>query len=205
MTGRQLIRRTERNRIPDKRLAMHSTPASLLDRLRQPNENAAWELFVELYSPLLFHWAKKLALQSADAADLVQDVFILLFRNLPQFEYNSSKSFHAWLKTLFLNQHRARMRTRRPVPAGNDLPDLAESHVDSLEETEYRRFLIQQGFQLVQREFNAVQCEAFRQHVLFGRSAEEVASELGLRAGTVYGVKSKILSRLRQELCNLLD
>ncbi len=77
---------------------MNSTPASLLDRLRKPNESSAWERFVELYSPLLFAWAKRLGLQTSDAADLVQDVFLLLCRKLPEFEYDASRSFHGWLK-----------------------------------------------------------------------------------------------------------
>jgi hypothetical protein len=33
------------------------TPASLLQRLRLPGETGAWARFVELYSPLLWHWA----------------------------------------------------------------------------------------------------------------------------------------------------
>ena len=82
---------------------------------------------------------------------------------------------------------------------------MPESQFDSLEESEYRRFLIQQGFQLVQREFNTVQCEAFRQHVLLARPVEEVAQVLNLRPGTVYTIKSKILNRLRDELYKLLD
>src|SRR3954453_21062982 len=88
------------------------TPASLLDRLRRANETPAWDRFVESYSPLLFHWAKQLGQQDSDAADLLQDVFLLLFRKLPDFRYDPQRSFHSWLKTLFLNQHRQRQRQR---------------------------------------------------------------------------------------------
>src|SRR2546430_1018982 len=110
---------------------MLSTPASLLDRLRRPNETTAWDRFVELYSPLLFHWAKRLGQQDSDAADLVQDVFLLLLRKLPDFEYDASRSFHAWLKTLFVNQHRARLRNRVPIPLDNDGRDLAAASPDA--------------------------------------------------------------------------
>ena len=53
---------------------MFATPASLLDRLRQPEQATAWDRFVELYTPLLFHWAQRLGQQDSDCADLVQDV-----------------------------------------------------------------------------------------------------------------------------------
>ena len=47
--------------------------------------------------------------------------------------------------------------------------------------------------------------KAFRAYVLEERPPEEVAHELGVSPGTVYGIKSKILSRLRQKLRQLLD
>src|SRR5260370_29135753 len=38
---------------------MLPTPVSLLQRLRTPGERGAWDEFVELYTPLLFHWARR--------------------------------------------------------------------------------------------------------------------------------------------------
>ena len=38
---------------------MHSTSGSLLARLRQPSDEAAWVRFVKLYTPLLYHWAQR--------------------------------------------------------------------------------------------------------------------------------------------------
>src|SRR2546421_13117696 len=71
------------------------TPASLLERLRQPAAPAAWNRFVELYTPVLYAWTRRLGLQPADAADLVQDVFTILVQKLPTFQYDKQKSFHA--------------------------------------------------------------------------------------------------------------
>ena len=76
------------------------TPASLLERLRQPAPESARTRFVQLYTPLLFFWARRLGLRDADAADLVQDVLTLLVRNLPEFSYDRNRSFRAWLRTV---------------------------------------------------------------------------------------------------------
>src|SRR5690349_14890833 len=92
---------------------MHTTPASLLQRLRLPGEQAAWERFVQLYTPLLCHWAHRLGLRDSDADDLVQDVFIVLVDKLPQFRYDPQCRFRGWLWTIIANQCRA--RRRRPV------------------------------------------------------------------------------------------
>jgi RNA polymerase sigma-70 factor (ECF subfamily) len=184
---------------------MFATPASLLDRLRKPLETTAWDRFVELYTPLLFHWAKRLGLQDSDCADLVQDVFVILWRELPKFQYDSGRSFHAWLKTLFLNRHRDRLRQRGPLPvdtAGHDLVDQANGQ---LSDAEYARYLIRQAYRLIEREFSPLHQKAFRAYVLEERAPDEVACELGISPGTVYSIKSKVLSRLRQELRQLLD
>jgi RNA polymerase sigma-70 factor (ECF subfamily) len=89
---------------------MNTTPRSLLERLRDAPEHAAWERFVDIYTPLLFVWARKLGLGEHDAADLVQDLFALLVEKLPQFRYDASKSFRSWLKTILINRWRNLLR-----------------------------------------------------------------------------------------------
>lgn len=74
---------------------MISTSASLLDRLRRPNEEAAWNRFVALYAPLLRIWAGRLGLEASDADDLVQEVFITLLRDLPHSFINRQNGFVA--------------------------------------------------------------------------------------------------------------
>jgi RNA polymerase sigma-70 factor, ECF subfamily len=184
---------------------MFSTPASLLDRLRKPEETTAWGRFVELYTPLLFHWARRLGQQDSDCADLVQDVFLILWRKLPEFEYDSARSFHAWLKTLFLNRHRSRQRQRSPLAVEIEGQDLADDSDARLTDGEDSRYLIRQAFRLIECEFSPLHQKVFRAYVLEERAPEEVAREHGISPGTVYGIKSKILSRLRQELRQLLD
>ena len=91
---------------------MNSTSSSLLERLRHPNADEAWDRFVRLYTPLLFHWARGVGLPRQDAADLVQDVLLLLVRKMPDFRYDRSRSFRAWLRTVTLNKWREQQRRR---------------------------------------------------------------------------------------------
>src|SRR5258708_2865682 len=57
---------------------MTTTPVSLLQRLRQPSCSDAWSHFVQLYTPLLYHWAHRSGFPRHEADDLVQDVFATL-------------------------------------------------------------------------------------------------------------------------------
>ncbi|MBI1914343.1 MAG: sigma-70 family RNA polymerase sigma factor [Planctomycetes bacterium] len=184
------------------------TPASLLERLRRPDDPAAWDRFVELYTPLLYYWARCTGLQQADAADLVQEVLVVLFRKLPEFTYDKQRSFRNWLRTITLNKWRESKRRRAPVSfeAGAALDEVAApDDMAALEEKEYRRHLVGQALEVLRDEFPATTWKAFEEYALNNRHAEEVAAELGLRVGRVYAAKSRVLSRLRQELDGLLD
>jgi RNA polymerase sigma-70 factor, ECF subfamily len=183
---------------------MDSTSASLLERLRRPQDQAAWSRLVELYTPLLFHWADRLGLQSADAADLVQEVFMLLVRKLPEFEYDPHHSFRGWLRTVTINKWRERCRTRAPVTADRKWEELPE-RASVEDDHEDRRILTHRALALIEPEFSPVLWKAFQQYALAGRHPQEVAAELGISPGTVYSIKSKVLHRLRQELQELLD
>ena len=184
------------------------TPASLLERLRRPGDAQAWERFVELYVPMLYHWARRTGLQEADAADLVQEVLALLFCKLPEFRYDPNRSFRAWLHAVTLNKWREGLRRRPPLPVGDGRPapePAAPDDVAAFEEAEYRQCLVRQALQALQGDFPPTTWKAFQEYVLAGRPAEQVAAELRLRVGTVYAAKSRILARLRQELDGLLD
>jgi RNA polymerase sigma-70 factor (ECF subfamily) len=188
---------------------MHTTSASLLQRLRQPSEKESWPRFVKLYTPLLFYWARRLGLQDPDAADLVQDVFTALVQKLPAFEYDPERGFRSWLRTVMLNKWRD--RGRRSAPASVGLPAAELSDLAAPEdgkffgEVEYRQQLVRRALELMQAEFPTRMWQACWEHVVAGRPAAEVAAELGIAVGTVYVAKSRVLCLLRQELAGLLD
>lgn len=185
---------------------MRSTPLSLLERLRDPQEQKAWGQFVELYTPLLLTWARRSGLQESDAADLVQDVLIVLVRKLPEFQYDKSGSFRGWLRTITLNKWRDRQkRARLPVQdGGRDLAEHPGPEADPFpDEAEYRRQLLGRALELLRRDVQPTTWAAFEAHVLNARPPAEVAKELGLSVGAVYAAKFRIMSRLRDELRGL--
>jgi RNA polymerase sigma-70 factor (ECF subfamily) len=186
---------------------MHETSASLLQRLRTPGQARAWEQFVELYSPLLYHWAHRAGLRGEDAADLVQEVFALLVRKLPAFEYDPSRGFRSWLRAVTLNKYREVLRRRRPpeapVAALEEFPAPAEG--EPFWEEEYRQLLTRRLLEVMRAEFQEATWRACWATVVEGRSAADVGQELGLSAGAVRAAKFRVLGRLRAELDGLLD
>ena len=154
-------------------MPVDKTPASLLERLRRPDEGA-WPRFVELYTPLLYFWACRTGLQAADAADLVQDVFTLLLQKFPAFSYDRNKSFRSWLRTVTLNRlHDNRRRKaaalRDAGPAG--LEEVAvPPDAEALWDKEYRDHLVGRAAELMKAEFQPTTWQAFWGLAVEGKS-----------------------------------
>lgn len=186
---------------------MHTTPASLLEQLRDFGQERAWNRFVELYSPMLFTWAQRTGLAQEDTADLVQDVFAVLVRMLPDFVYDPGKSFRAWLKTILLNRYRECCRRKQAVSHDAAFMAMlpAADENDQFWEVEYREQLAGRALELIQTEFQPATWRAFWELVVAGRKGAEVAAELGLSVNAVYVARSRVLRRLRQELAGLMD
>lgn len=184
------------------------TPASLLERLRQPAQEQAWVRFVELYTPLLYTWARRTGCRGADAADLVQEVLSLLVCKLPEFSYDRHQRFRGWLHTVAHNCWRS-LRRRADLPREPGVPDLNElpapDGAEPFWEVEYRQRLVARALELMQARLPSVTWKACWECVVQGRHPAEVARELGVRVGTVYAAKSRVLCQLRQELDGLLE
>lgn len=188
---------------------MDTTNVSLLERLKLPVDQPAWARFVDLYTPMMYAWARRLGLQEPDAADLVQEVFAVLVQKMPEFSYDRHRSFRAWLRTVTLNKWRDRCRrrtARAPEVTGTPALEAAEAATeDSFSEREYRQQLVARALELMQAEFQPTTWKACWEFVVAGRPAAEVGRQLGISENAVHLAKGRVLRRLREELAGLLD
>jgi len=187
---------------------MDTTPVSLLQRIQQSGDAVAWRRLVDLTSPLIFSWAQRAGLAQHDAADLVQEVLIVLVQELPQFQYDPTRSFRAWLKTVTLNKHRERLRHNRAGPReqGNaTFDEVPQDEAEAFWERDFREQLVVRAFEIMQSEFRPTSWRACWESVVSGRSAPEIAAELGITAVAVHSAKSRILRRLRQDLKGIME
>ena len=187
---------------------MDSTPRSLLQRLRTGNERADWERFVELYSPLLIHWARVRNIPEDQAQDLVQEVLIKLLKQLPKFTLKKDGKFRNWLFRLvsncWIDQCRKRNRHRQ-----SELPPEADISIsDQLNEwteEEFRQYLTRRAMHIIRGDFSEQVWEIFRLYVLEDLPAAEVAATCEVDPNVVYQTKVRVLKRLKQELEEFLE
>jgi RNA polymerase sigma-70 factor, ECF subfamily len=184
---------------------MLTTAGSLLLQLRQPQNHVAWQRFVELYAPLLYHWLRGSGLQPADSADLVQEVFLSVFSHVPRFDRQRTGSFRAWLKTIVESKVRTFVRRRKAATLlEGQTPSVAATTLADWD-AEYATALLARALELVEPEFEPTTWKAFCLVQLEGRPAAQVAASLGISRNAVYIARCRVLSRLRAEVEHLID
>jgi RNA polymerase sigma-70 factor (ECF subfamily) len=188
------------------------TSPTLLGRLRQqPNDQAAWEQFVERYGRTIHGWCRQANLQDADAEDVTQMVLLKLAAKMRDFAYDPSKSFRGWLRTLTRHAWSdfvaARGRAGRgsgdssagecllTLPARDDLVARLEGQFDQevLEEASAR----------VRLRVQADSWEVFRRTALEGEPAAEVARQLGKQLAAVFKARKRVQKLLQEEVRRL--
>jgi RNA polymerase sigma factor (sigma-70 family) len=183
------------------------TAPSLLVRLRDAGDAPAWTQFVEVYSPLIYRFARRRGLQDADAADLMQDVLANVARGIRTFDYEPSRGlFRSWLFTIVRRKivDAARSRPKETTAAG--LPseqDAAEPATpDGSDEDfwdhEYRLRLLNWGLDRIRNDFEDSTWRAFSLTALDRLPAKEVSERLSISVGAVYIAKSRVLGRLKE-------
>jgi RNA polymerase sigma-70 factor (ECF subfamily) len=163
---------------------------------------------VEIYTPLLLSWCRRLDIGREDAEELIQEVLLLLTQKLPEFTYDPQGSFRRWLHTVLVNKWRDHQRENcLPVVAADsrlgEVP--APDEQDAIWDDEYRQYLVSRALALMQRDFEPVTWKACWESIVGGKPAAAVAAQLGVTENSVYVAKSRVLRRLRQELAGLMD
>src|SRR5579871_6328073 len=97
---------------------MFETRLSLLARVRDPHDAAAWAEFVGLYQPLVTAYLRKRGVPEHEVDDIVQEVFTRLVPAMARFELVPERGrFRTWLwqvthSALMDHVHRRSVRQR---------------------------------------------------------------------------------------------
>ena len=179
----------------------------------QSGDAAAYEKLLQRYQNSVYNLAWRLLNDPSDAADVVQEVFLKVFRNLDGFRGQSS--LRTWIYRIAVNESHNRrrwlFRHRRGETALEEYFDESESRERPLVDTSESPFdfAMNREAQLLMEEGLAAVSPVFRTALVLREvddlSYEEIADVLEVSLGTV---KSRILrgrEGLRRYLASRLD
>jgi RNA polymerase sigma factor (sigma-70 family) len=188
---------------------MHTTRASLLLRIRNRDDGAAWREFDAIYRPMLHRFASASGANATEAEDIVQHCMSAVHQHISSFEYDKAKGrFKGWLKTLVANKVRNFFRDRheknadsmdfRALKAKDASP---EDLFDKIWMDEHLKYALK----LVKEEVEPQTFQAFQYYVIEERSVAEICQLLGINENQVHKAKYRITKRLSERMRMLTE
>ena len=184
-----------------------ATRASLILRLKDAEDVAAWDEFAAIYAPVIFRVATSRGFQAADAENLVQEVFLAVANSVASWlERDDRGRFRAWLLRIARNESVDMLTERATRPLGRDgstadrdLANLpARDEFSSALDLEYDRAVFHWAAEQVRAAVSVQTWDAFWLTSIDGLSVNEVAERLNTRPGNVYVSRSRVMSRVKQ-------
>lgn len=187
---------------------MEETRATLLCRLRDPQDEDAWQQFHELYRDLILRYCQRKGLQHWDAEDIRQIVLLRLSAVLQGgFEYQPEVGrFRAYLGRVVTNSISAFVRRPNPTPReveewmqgdrGQPFGQENSSEEDEEWEEEWRFHHLRRAMARLKNGADERNLSIFQQ-LLDGRSIAEVSAHFEMSQQAVHKVKQRLRNRLR--------
>jgi RNA polymerase sigma factor (sigma-70 family) len=208
----KLVHRKRYIPMSDDSSSLHTRP-SLLVRIRDAHDAESWELFVELYTPLVLRYCRLRGLQDADAADVTQEVMAQVARSMHSFQYSPERGrFRDWLGTVTrrkVNRFLEALYAAGSGIGGDDAADalanVAAVESDAEWTAEFNAEILRVALERVRPQFGPTTWQAFTSVWLENKTAAATASAMDTTLQAVYVAKAKVLKRLEEEVIELAE
>ena len=194
---------------------MQETSISLLNRIAKGGHDDDWQQLITIYRPFMYQRISSYPLLINHAEDIVQEVLIVLVRELPAFQRRREGSFRAFLRGIVLNQLRYAMRRVQKTPMVASQYEKLSSHIEQLADPnspmtaefdrQHDQAVFRHAANIVRAEVKQSTWLAFQKHAIDGEQAAAVAEELGVSVNVVLLAKSRLTRRIREEIRGLVD
>ena len=183
-----------------------NTRATLLERLRDGQDQLSWEEFFRSYWPAVYALARRRGCSDETAEEIVQDVMLKVFETRDVFQYDPARGrFRDWLATLVRNrvaERRRRAADRERARGGSETdlpePEAGEAPPDAECEAAFESALLTVLLDVVRREVDPRTYLAFELISFAELSGREVARITGLSRNAAYKARRRVLKRLEE-------
>ncbi len=195
------------------------TRATLIQRLKNWQDQASWQDFFETYWKLIYGLARKLGLSEEDAQDVVQDTLVSVAQAMPNFKYDPKLgSFKSWLRQVIRRRITDQLRKRAPGSVSlqtetetddsfvlKEIPDNTSMSVEKFYEQEWQKNLLDAAVARVKRKLDPKRYQIFDFYVNRDWPPEKVATALNISVDQVYLAKHRITEMIKTEAKRIED
>lgn len=181
-----------------------TTRSSVLKAVANIENEAAWKRLFDLYAGFVFSIARSKGLSVADADDIVQNVFVDLARNLPEFEYDRVKGrFRSYLTGLVHWRVTDKLRSGKrdaDLKMGfmEENKDAAVEDDDGFSEREWQAAAMEEALRRMKCDVNADHFAAFVASAIEGQDTETVIRLYGISRDNLYQIRKRFTVKLRE-------
>ncbi len=191
------------------------TRATLIDRLKNWQDQASWQDFFDTYWKLIYGLARKFGLKEEDAQDVVQETLVSVANKMPNFKYDAKQgSFKAWLRQLIrwrIADHLRKRGYASTIPihteseTGDDsftlkeLPDNNNQSMDEVYEQEWQKNVLDAAVDRVKRKLDPQKYQIFDCYVNKEWAPEKVAATFKISVDQVYLAKHRVTELIKSE------
>ena len=191
---------------------IYATRSTLLVRLKDLDNQQAWQEFFDVYWTLLFNFARRAGLNESDAEEVVMDTVETVARKIEDFEYNRQTGrFKSWLLTIvrFKLGDRFRKRKRQAergeiIPldeaSENQISVAVDTDLEKIWDAEWQKRMVDMALERVKQLVGYKQYQIFYCYVIQEQDAEEVADFLEVSKSQVYVAKNRVGKIFEAEL-----
>jgi RNA polymerase sigma-70 factor (ECF subfamily) len=193
------------------------TRTTLLQRLKDWQDQPSWQDFFDTYWRLIYGVARKGGLTEAEAQDVVQETMISVAKHMPNFKYDRSVgSFKAWLLNMTRWRITDQLRKRRRLTSFNSSDhtdadtnmtdktvDPTSNSLDALWDTEWEKNLLDVAIDKVKRRLDPQKYQIFDFYVNKEWPPDKIADAFGIPIGQVYLAKHRVTEMIAEEVKKL--
>ncbi|HTX22471.1 MAG TPA: sigma-70 family RNA polymerase sigma factor [Candidatus Aquilonibacter sp.] len=190
-----------------------ATRTTLLQRLKDWQDQSSWQDFFDTYWNLIYSVALKAGLKQAEAQDAVQETMISVAKHMPGFKYDRSiGSFKAWLLQMTRWRIIDQIRKRDNLAAEDNRADTrlmqhvidpVSQALDSLWDAEWEAHLLDAALTRVKRRLDPQKYQIFDFCVNKEWPADKVAATFGISVSQVYLAKHRVTELIAEEVKRL--
>jgi RNA polymerase sigma-70 factor (ECF subfamily) len=180
-----------------------ATSASLLSRIRDTADRAAWQEFESLYRELLIRFCRRRGLQRADADDVTQIIFLNLAKSLPGFIYNAQRGrFRSYLYRVARNAITRYLSCPETARAALDIDMLdalaadRDEGLDEIWEQEWADHHYRLAMRRLREMVEPRTVQVF-ERLVAGATVARAAEELGMKVDAVEKIRQRVRARLQ--------